>query len=89
MVSGSNDNKSGKKPGVPDIKLGKRIAARRTEMRVSQAELAERLGVSFQQLQKYEKGVNRIGATRLYDIAEYLSVSMDYFFRDDPETSKG
>ena len=46
--------------GKPDIELGKRIRLRRVEMKISQAELGEKLGVSFQQVQKYEKGVNRV-----------------------------
>src|ERR1039457_4213334 len=45
-------------PGKPDVELGKRIRLRRVEMEISQAELADQLGVSFQQVQKYEKGVN-------------------------------
>ena len=48
--------------GKPDIELGKRIRLRRVEQKISQAELGDKLGVSFQQVQKYEKGVNRVGA---------------------------
>ena len=51
--------------GKPDIELGKRIRLRRVEQKISQAELGDKLGVSFQQVQKYEKGVNRVGAARL------------------------
>src|SRR5882757_6928510 len=55
--------------GKPDIEMGKRIRLRRVEQRISQAELGQKLGVSFQQVQKYEKGVNRVGAARLQQIA--------------------
>ena len=60
--------------GKPDIELGKRIRLRRVEQKISQAELGDKLGVSFQQVQKYEKGVNRVGAGRLTRIAEVLGV---------------
>ena len=60
--------------GKPDIELGKRIRLRRVEQKISQAELGDKLGVSFQQVQKYEKGVNRVGAARLQAIATALDV---------------
>src|SRR5665811_2340774 len=69
--------------GKPDIELGKRIRLRRVEQRISQAELGDKLGVSFQQVQKYEKGVNRVGAARLQQIATALDVPVTFFFDDD------
>jgi len=66
--------------GKPDIELGKRIRLRRVEQKISQAELGEQLGVSFQQVQKYEKGVNRVGAGRLTKIAEVLGIEVSTFF---------
>jgi transcriptional regulator with XRE-family HTH domain len=66
--------------GKPDIELGKRIRLRRVEQKISQAELGEKLGVSFQQVQKYEKGVNRVGAARLSQIANALQVPVTYFY---------
>ena len=60
--------------------MGRRIRLRRAENGISQAELAEQLGVSFQQVQKYEKGVNRVGAARLQQIAETLRVDMKFFY---------
>ena len=66
--------------GKPDIELGKRIRLRRVEQKISQAELGDKLGVSFQQVQKYEKGANRIGASRLQSIASALSVPIAFFF---------
>ncbi|MGX1336661.1 transcriptional regulator with XRE-family HTH domain [Bradyrhizobium japonicum] len=69
--------------GKPDIELGKRIRLRRVEMKISQAELGEKLGVSFQQVQKYEKGVNRVGAARLQQIATALDVPVTFFYDGD------
>src|SRR3977135_4057081 len=62
--------------GKPDIELGKRIRLRRVEQKVSQAELGDKLGVSFQQVQKYEKGVNRVGAARLQTIDSAFSLGL-------------
>ncbi|MEI9930771.1 MAG: helix-turn-helix transcriptional regulator [Rhizomicrobium sp.] len=63
---------------------------RRTMIGMSQERLGEMLGITFQQIQKYEKGVNRIGAGRLADIAHYLSVPIEYFFEDvGPRTNGG
>ncbi len=69
--------------GKPDIELGKRIRLRRVEQRISQAELGDKLGVSFQQVQKYEKGVNRVGAARLQSIATALDVPVTFFYDGD------
>ncbi|MGY3080571.1 transcriptional regulator with XRE-family HTH domain [Bradyrhizobium sp. LM6.10] len=70
--------------GKPDIELGKRIRLRRVEMKISQAELGDKLGVSFQQVQKYEKGVNRVGAARLqHQIATSLDVPVTFFYDGD------
>ena len=65
-----------KQPMPADIELGGRIRATRNERRVSQTQLANALSVTFQQVQKYEKGVNRIGIGRVGKIAEYLGVPM-------------
>ena len=66
-----------------DKRIGQRIRARRLELGVSQESLAEALGLTFQQVQKYEKGTNRVAASRLHDIAVALSISVLHFF-DDP-----
>ena len=66
--------------GKPDVEMGKRIRLRRVEIGVSQSELGEKLGVSFQQVQKYEKGVNRVGAARLSQIAKALDVPITFFY---------
>jgi transcriptional regulator with XRE-family HTH domain len=69
--------------GKPDIELGRRIRVRRLEQHISQAELGDKLGVSFQQVQKYEKGVNRVGAARLQQIAIVLDVPVTFFYDGD------
>jgi transcriptional regulator with XRE-family HTH domain len=63
-----------------DRKLGQRVRTRRLEIGMSQERLAELLGVTFQQVQKYEKGVNRIAASRLHDIAAALEMPIFRFF---------
>ena len=63
-----------------DIEVGRRIRVRRLERQMSQTELATQLGVTFQQVQKYEKGANRVGAARLQRIAEALDVPISFFF---------
>jgi transcriptional regulator with XRE-family HTH domain len=85
---GNGKRKSGGKQnqrsvGKADTELGKRIRLRRVEQHISQSELADKLGVSFQQVQKYEKGVNRVGASRLQQIATALDVPVTYFFDGD------
>jgi len=70
--------------GPVDAYVGGRIAARRKLIQMSQKQMADQLGVTFQQVQKYEKGVNRIGAGRLYSIACILGVDIDYFYTNMP-----
>ena len=60
--------------------IGARMRARRRQLHLSQAELAEKLGVSFQQVQKYERGANRISASTLFRISQVLEVPVSYFF---------
>jgi transcriptional regulator with XRE-family HTH domain len=63
-----------------DRRIGQRVRARRLEISMSQERLAELLGVTFQQVQKYEKGVNRIAASRLFDISAALEMPVSRFF---------
>ena len=63
-----------------DAHVGRRLRRRRTALGISQEQLGHALGLTFQQIQKYEKGQNRIGAGRLYRIASILSVPVQYFF---------
>jgi transcriptional regulator with XRE-family HTH domain len=72
-------------PNPIDIEVGRRLKRRRTLLGVSQERLGELLGVSYQQIQKYERGTNRIGSSRLYDICRILDVPAGYFLDDAPE----
>ena len=67
-----------------DKQIGNRIRARRKEMGLSQESLADAVGVTFQQIQKYERGVNRVGASRLFDLSRVLDVPISFFFDDMP-----
>lgn len=78
-----------KAPDARDVDVGRRIRAQRLVCRMSQTELANNLGVTFQQVQKYEKGVNRVGAGRLARIAEVLNVPVSFFFNGDHTPSEG
>ncbi|GGB08972.1 transcriptional regulator [Brucella endophytica] len=71
---------SPKTPNPIDVKVGARLRALRNSLRCSQEKLGEALGITFQQIQKYEKGSNRIGASRLQNIAEIFNVPVSYFF---------
>jgi len=77
------DKQNQRSAGKPDVELGKRIRLRRVEQHMSQTELGDKLGVSFQQVQKYEKGVNRVGAARLQQIATSLDVPITFFYSGD------
>ena len=63
-----------------DTHVGQRIRDKRNERGMSQTEVANALGVTFQQVQKYERGTNRVGASRLFDLSRILSVPIQYFF---------
>lgn len=65
-----------------DTFVGRRIRARRIELGKTQAELADSVGVRFQQVQKYETGANRVSASRLWAIADILRVPVEYFFQE-------
>src|SRR5579862_8005883 len=70
-----------------DKHVGARVRVRRMTLTMSQSKLGEALGLTFQQIQKYEKGVNRIGAGRLQAIAAILKVPVGYFFEGAPQLS--
>ena len=78
-----------KKPNPIDIHVGSRIRLRRTMIGMSQEKLGESLGITFQQIQKYEKGTNRVGASRLQNISGILNVPVSFFFEDAPGESSG
>ena len=71
-----------KAPNQTDVVVGTRVRVRRKALGLSQGKLGEELGITFQQIQKYEKGTNRIGASRLLAIASALGVPVSYFFPD-------
>lgn len=74
-----------KTPSPIDIHVGSRLRKRRRMLGMSQATMGERLGLTFQQVQKYEKGMNRIGASRLQQAADILGVTVPYFFEGSDE----
>ena len=65
-----------------DVHVGARVRLRRTLLGISQVALAEAIGLTFQQVQKYEKGANRVSSSRLVDMANALDVSVPYFFEE-------
>ncbi len=67
-------------PNPVDLHVGGRVRMRRKMLGVSQERLAEALGLTFQQVQKYERGANRISASKLYEIARFLSAPVSFFF---------
>lgn len=76
---------SAKQPNPIDAYVGARVRTRRLMLGMSQERLADRIGVTFQQVQKYEKGTNRVGASRLQKIANVLGVPPSFFFYQESE----
>jgi len=76
-----------KAPNPIDKHVGSRVRMRRMMLSMSQEKLGDALGLTFQQVQKYEKGTNRIGASRLQQIAQILQVPVAFFFEGAPELS--
>ncbi len=76
-------------PNPIDMHVGARVRARRKLTGMSQSKLGEALNLTFQQVQKYEKGTNRIGSSRLYQMSKVLDVPMSYFFDDMPAEISG
>ncbi len=77
----------GRGTGIPrpvDVHVGARVRLRRTLLGMNQTKLSEKLGLTFQQVQKYENGKNRISASRLYDLSRVFDVSIEHFFEDMP-----
>ena len=77
---------AGKTPDPIDIHVGSRVRLRRTMLGLSQEKLGDSLGITFQQIQKYEKGTNRMGASRLQNIAVILKTPVAFFFEDAPQS---
>ena len=74
----------GRKPNPMDIHVGSRVRLRRMVIGMSQEKLGEKMGLTFQQIQKYEKGTNRIGASRLHQLSQIMDVPVGFFFEDAP-----
>jgi len=74
----------GRKPNPMDIHVGSRVRLRRMVIGMSQEKLGEKMGLTFQQIQKYEKGTNRIGASRLFQLSQIMDVPVQFFFEDAP-----
>ena len=74
-----------KKPNAVDTHVGSRVRLRRMLLGMSQERLGDSLGLTFQQVQKYEKGVNRISASRLFQIVKILDVPVQFFFEEAPQ----
>jgi transcriptional regulator with XRE-family HTH domain len=81
--------KKKRRPNSADIQIGESIRAHRLILGMSQNDLARRLGVSFQQIQKYEKGMNRVGAGRLPQIAKIFEIPISALFDANADTSSG
>jgi transcriptional regulator with XRE-family HTH domain len=76
-------------PNPVDIHVGSRVRLRRTLLGLSQEKLGEAVGLTFQQIQKYERGANRIGASRLFEFSRILDVPVSFFFDDMNERARG
>jgi len=86
---GSDD--TSRSPNPVDLHVGGRVRMRRKMLGISQERLADALGLTFQQVQKYERGANRISASKLYEIARFLTAPIAYFFEglSDPTEAGG
>ncbi len=80
-------SKQTKEPNPIDVHVGGRVRLKRTMMGMSQEKLGDSLGITFQQVQKYEKGANRIGASRLQQISSVLNTPISFFFEDAPNSN--
>ena len=84
---GKSKSGHGRGTGIPspvDVHVGARLRQRRTLLGMSQTALGEAIGIAFQQVQKYERGANRISASRLFGLSRVLDVPIEYFFDDMP-----
>lgn len=76
-------------PRAVDVHVGSRLRLRRMLLGISQEKLGHAVDLTFQQIQKYERGANRIGASRLYEFSRILDVSVEYFFEEMPREATG
>lgn len=81
----NQEEESMSKPDPIDLHVGSRVKMRRTHLGMSQGKIGNSLGLTFQQIQKYERGANRIGSSRLFKLSNLLDVPVAYFFNDMPD----
>ena len=81
-IGGRRRRRKSDRPNPIDVHVGTRVRLRRTLLGMSQEKLGDALGLTFQQVQKYERGANHIGASRLYDLSRVLDVPVSFFFDD-------
>ena len=84
IASAHTLSRRGEGPNPIDVHVGARLRLRRTLLGLSQEKLGEAVGITFQQLQKYERGSNRISASRLFNLSQVLDVPVSFFFDDMP-----
>lgn len=82
LLEEGDDRSNSRRANPVDKHVGERVRMRRMLLGMSQEKLGEHLGLTFQQVQKYEKGVNRIGASRLFDLAQVLGVPIQFFYEN-------
>lgn len=80
-----SEERNARRPNPMDAHVGARVRMRRMLLGLSQERLGELLGLTFQQVQKYEKGVNRIGASRLFELSHVLGVPIQFFYDEAPQ----
>jgi transcriptional regulator with XRE-family HTH domain len=85
MRKAKRKTKSPRSPGAVDKYIGARMRESRLALGMTQESLGELVGVTFQQVQKYEKGSNRVSAARLFEICQALNVTLSSMFKDDPK----
>jgi transcriptional regulator with XRE-family HTH domain len=84
LEDGEATDRGSRRASAIDVHVGGRVRLRRMLLGMSQEKLGEHLGLTFQQIQKYEKGINRIGASRLFDLAQVLGVPVQFFYDEAP-----
>ena len=84
-----SDERGSRRANPVDVHVGSRVRLRRMLLGMSQEKLGEHLGLTFQQIQKYEKGINRIGASRLFDLSKVLAVPVQFFYEELPVSGGG
>ena len=82
LESAEVEERGSRRANPVDVHVGSRVRLRRMLLGMSQEKLGEHLGLTFQQVQKYEKGINRIGASRLFDLSQVLGVPVQFFYEE-------